>query len=50
MAVVFRGGTFMWPGGHGAPVLASLRGEVARGGEKRTEPSDDSLSLVVLHA
>src|SRR5215216_2077171 len=45
MAVVVRGGTFVWRGGHGAPVLASLRGEDAQGGEKRTEPSDDTLSL-----
>src|SRR3954454_3406664 len=28
-----------------APVLASLRGEDAQGGEKRTEPGDDTLTL-----
>jgi hypothetical protein len=28
-----------------APVLASLRGEDAQGGEKRTEPGDDTPTL-----
>ena len=28
------------------PVLASLRGEDAQGGEKRTEPGDDMISLL----
>src|SRR5215212_234302 len=31
--------------GMNAPVLASLRGEDAQGGEKRTEPSGDVISL-----
>src|SRR5215208_5237321 len=49
MAMVVPSGTFVWRDGHDAPVLASLRGEDARGGEKRTEPGGDTFSLDVHH-